>query len=101
MRRNSDAAICYIHKTVRHLNPAWKTLLYLLQNSRNVLVASSAAVECGMVAKLADLGLSRAIKQHKTHRTTNTIGTQPGMNGCGCRRAPSVVPVLCAEVLST
>jgi hypothetical protein len=27
-----------------------------------------------MVAKLADLGLSRAIKQHKTHRTTNTIG---------------------------
>jgi hypothetical protein len=27
-----------------------------------------------MVAKLADLGLSRAVKQNKTHRTTNTIG---------------------------
>jgi hypothetical protein len=45
-----------------------------LQNSRNVLVASSAAAECGMVAKVADLGLSRAVKQNKTHRTTDTIG---------------------------
>jgi hypothetical protein len=51
------------------------SLAYAPQNPRNVLVASSAAAECGMVAKLADLGLSRAIKQQKTHRTTNTIGT--------------------------
>uniref|UniRef100_A0A383W352 Protein kinase domain-containing protein n=1 Tax=Tetradesmus obliquus TaxID=3088 RepID=A0A383W352_TETOB len=48
-------------------------------NARNVLVSSSSMAECGMVAKLADLGLSRAIKQHKTHRTTNTIGTMSHM----------------------
>jgi hypothetical protein len=46
----------------------------LLQNARNVLVSSSAGAECGMVAKLADLGLSRVLQQHKTHRTTQTVG---------------------------
>jgi hypothetical protein len=49
-------------------------LLRMLQNSRNVLVSSSASAEGGMVAKLADLGLSRVLQQHKTHRTTQTVG---------------------------
>jgi serine/threonine protein kinase len=32
-----------------------------------------------MVAKLSDLGLSRVVKQHSTHRTTNTVGTMSHM----------------------
>jgi hypothetical protein len=49
----------------------------VLQNARNVLVRSSASG--GVVAKLADLGISRVIKQHSTHRTTNTVGTMSHM----------------------
>jgi hypothetical protein len=45
----------------------------LLQNACNVLVSSSRTAPYGLVAKLADLGLSRAIKQHSMHRTTNTV----------------------------
>eukprot|EP00775_Hariotina_reticulata_P011713 gene11713-11858_t len=30
-------------------------------------------------AKLADLGMSRALRQHSTHRTTNTVGTMSHM----------------------
>eukprot|EP00878_Enallax_costatus_P018623 GHUV01019614.1.p1 GENE.GHUV01019614.1~~GHUV01019614.1.p1 ORF type:complete len:911 (+),score=211.03 GHUV01019614.1:148-2880(+) len=48
-------------------------------NARNVLVASSASSRTGLCAKLADLGLSRVIKQHQTHRTTNTVGTMSHM----------------------
>jgi hypothetical protein len=48
----------------------------LLQNARNVLVCSSRTAPHGLVAKLADLGLSRVIKQHSTHRTTNTVSTR-------------------------
>eukprot|EP00878_Enallax_costatus_P018455 GHUV01019427.1.p1 GENE.GHUV01019427.1~~GHUV01019427.1.p1 ORF type:complete len:578 (+),score=131.42 GHUV01019427.1:188-1921(+) len=48
-------------------------------NARNVLVCSSDNAPAGMVAKLADLGLSRVIKQHKTHRTTQTVGTMNHM----------------------
>uniref|UniRef100_A0A383W1M2 Protein kinase domain-containing protein n=1 Tax=Tetradesmus obliquus TaxID=3088 RepID=A0A383W1M2_TETOB len=48
-------------------------------NSRNVLVASSASSPCGMTAKLADLGLSRVLQQHATHRTTQTVGTMSHM----------------------
>ncbi|WIA11661.1 hypothetical protein OEZ85_011762 [Tetradesmus obliquus] len=44
-------------------------------NARNVLVSSSRCAPYGLVAKLADLGLSRVIKQHSIHRTTNTVGT--------------------------
>ncbi|KAF8061383.1 roco8 [Scenedesmus sp. PABB004] len=44
-------------------------------NARNVLVASSATAPLGMVAKVADLGLSKAIQQQRTHRTTDTTGT--------------------------
>jgi hypothetical protein len=54
----------------------------LLQNSRNVLVSSSASSQCGMVAKLADLGLSRVLQQHKTHRTTQTVGEQAHFCHC-------------------
>ncbi|WIA37005.1 hypothetical protein OEZ86_008242 [Tetradesmus obliquus] len=43
-------------------------------NARNVLVVSNGASACGMTAKVADLGLSRSIKQN-SHRTTNTVGT--------------------------
>jgi hypothetical protein len=45
-----------------------------LQNSHNVLVTSSSTAQYGMVAKIADLGLSRVIKQQATHRTTRTVG---------------------------
>lgn len=49
----------------------WLTLP--LQNARNVLVASNSDAAGGVTAKLSDLGLSRSIKQHNTHRTTNTV----------------------------
>jgi hypothetical protein len=45
----------------------------LLQNAHNVLVASSPVARYGMVAKVADLGLSRVLKQYATHRTTGTV----------------------------
>lgn len=44
-------------------------------NARNVLVSSCPDVLHGVVAKLADLGLSRVIRLHSTHKTTNTVGT--------------------------
>ncbi|WIA37838.1 hypothetical protein OEZ86_014694 [Tetradesmus obliquus] len=44
-------------------------------NSRNVLVATDTASEAGATAKIADLGISKAIAQHKTHRTTTNLGT--------------------------
>lgn len=43
-------------------------------NAHNVLVASSSVAHHGLVAKVADLGLSRVLKQHATHRTTQTVG---------------------------
>ncbi|WIA36802.1 hypothetical protein OEZ86_008057 [Tetradesmus obliquus] len=48
-------------------------------NARNVLVRSNAAAAAGLTAKLADFGLSRAMKQHQTHRTTKTWGTMSHM----------------------
>jgi hypothetical protein len=57
----------------------------LLQNCRNVLVRSNAAVPGGATAKLADFGLSRAMKQHQTHRTTKTCGTLSHMVSAACR----------------
>jgi hypothetical protein len=48
---------------------------FLLQNSHNVLVSSGSTAQYGLVAKIADLGLSRVIKQHATHRTTRTVST--------------------------
>jgi hypothetical protein len=60
-----------LHAVERHPLPA------LPQNARNVLVRSSASR--GVVAKLADLGISRIIKQHSTHRTTSTVGTMSHM----------------------
>jgi hypothetical protein len=47
----------------------------LPQNCRNVLVRSNPVAPGGATAKLADFGLSRAMKQHQTHRTTKTCGT--------------------------
>lgn len=44
-----------------------------LQNSHNVLVSSGSTAQYGLVAKIADLGLSRVVKQHATHRTTRTV----------------------------
>jgi serine/threonine protein kinase len=49
--------------------------LSTMQNSRNVLVATDAASDAGTTAKIADLGISKAIAQHKTHRTTTNLGT--------------------------
>jgi hypothetical protein len=46
-----------------------------LQNAHNVLVASSSVARHGMVAKVADLGLSRVLKQYATHRTTSTVSS--------------------------
>jgi hypothetical protein len=51
---------------------AWRLLL---QNCRNCLVASDPAAKYGACAKIADLGVSRALQQHKTHRTTQNLGT--------------------------
>lgn len=51
----------------------------MLQNARNVLVSSSSTAPYGHTAKIADLGLSRTVKQHQTHRTTNTVGTMSHM----------------------
>jgi hypothetical protein len=47
----------------------------VLQNARNVLVSSCAEEPSGVQGKLADLGLSRTIRQHQTHRTTTTVST--------------------------
>jgi hypothetical protein len=44
-----------------------------MQNAHNVLVASSPVACYGLVAKISDLGLSRVLKQHATHRTTHTV----------------------------
>jgi serine/threonine protein kinase len=44
-------------------------------NARNVLVSSCDDAPGGVVAKLADLGMSRVLRQHATHKTTNTVGT--------------------------
>uniref|UniRef100_A0A383WBA4 Protein kinase domain-containing protein n=1 Tax=Tetradesmus obliquus TaxID=3088 RepID=A0A383WBA4_TETOB len=60
---------------VHHLHS--KSIVHGDLNARNVLVRSSASG--GVVAKLADLGISRVIKQHSTHRTTNTVGTMSHM----------------------
>ncbi|WIA16690.1 hypothetical protein OEZ85_013348 [Tetradesmus obliquus] len=48
-------------------------------NARNVLITSSSSSLGGYSAKLADLGLSRTIKQHTTHHTTCTVGTMSHM----------------------
>jgi serine/threonine protein kinase len=52
---------------------------YPLQNARNVLVRTTPATAAGLTAKLADFGLSRAMKQQQTHRTTKTCGTMSHM----------------------
>lgn len=44
-------------------------------NARNVLLSSSGVTALGVVAKLADLGLSRIVRSHKSHHSTNTVGT--------------------------
>jgi hypothetical protein len=54
------------------------------QNCRNVLVRSNASAPGGATAKLADFGLSRAMKQHQTHRTTKTCGTLSHMVSIVC-----------------
>jgi hypothetical protein len=50
----------------------------VLQNAHNVLVASSPVARHGLVAKVADLGLSRVLKQQATHRTTSTVSARLG-----------------------
>jgi hypothetical protein len=52
--------------------------MLLLQNARNVLVASCSEAPLGVTGKIGDLGLSRSIKAHQTHRTTNTVRAQAG-----------------------
>lgn len=54
-------------------------LCMCVQNARNVLVTTCPSSVCGLTAKLADLGLSRTIKQHNTHHTTCTVGTMSHM----------------------
>jgi hypothetical protein len=46
-----------------------------MQNSRNVLIASDPSTEYGVTAKIADLGLARAMRGNRTHMTTSTVGT--------------------------
>jgi len=45
------------------------------QNARNVLLSSSGVTALGVMAKLADLGLSRIVRSHRSHHSTNTVGT--------------------------
>lgn len=47
----------------------------ITQNARNVLLSSSGVTNLGVVAKLADLGLSRIVRSHRSHHSTNTVGT--------------------------
>jgi serine/threonine protein kinase len=60
-------------------------------NARNVLLSSSGVTALGVVAKLADLGLSRIVRSHRSHHSTNTVGTMshvaPGGSEevAGCR----------------
>jgi hypothetical protein len=49
--------------------------LFVIQNARNVLLSSSSVATLGVVAKLADLGLSRIVRSHRSHHSTNTVGT--------------------------
>lgn len=59
-----------------------------MQNARNVLLSSSGVTNLGVVAKLADLGLSRIVRSHRSHHSTNTVGTMshvaPGESWLGC-----------------
>jgi hypothetical protein len=68
------------------LNALLLSLLHFAaaQNANNVLVSSCEASPNGLVAKLADLGLSRVINQHRTHRTTHTVssGHSPAHRAC-------------------
>ncbi|WIA13815.1 hypothetical protein OEZ85_007362 [Tetradesmus obliquus] len=59
-----------------------KNIVHSDLNANNVLVSSCEASPNGLVAKLADLGLSRVINQHRTHRTTHTFGTLSHMPPC-------------------
>jgi hypothetical protein len=59
-----------------------------------VLVRSNPLAAAGLTAKLADFGLSRAMKQHQTHRTTMTCGTMSHMVSAeGCITAKKVSSV--------
>lgn len=40
-----------------------------------MLLSSSGVTALGVVAKLADLGLSRIVRNHRSHHSTNTVGT--------------------------
>lgn len=66
------------------------------QNARNVLVTSSANSPLGVSAKLADLGLSRTIKQ-SSHRTTHTVGTM-SHTAPGEQHSSSTAVRLCPRV---
>lgn len=66
-------------------------LLSCLQNGRNVLVASCSEAAIGVRCKLGDFGLSRSVKQHQTHRTTNTVRAE----GC-CMTAAEVAAWPCS-----
>jgi serine/threonine protein kinase len=43
--------------------------------AENVLVAYDANADGGLVGKLGDFGLSRALSAHQTHASTRTVGT--------------------------
>jgi serine/threonine protein kinase len=49
----------------------------------NVLLASNSSAPFGLVAKVADFGLSRMLRFGQTHRSTRTVGTvsHPGRAG--------------------
>jgi hypothetical protein len=81
-RKSSNFLLIVIGYTV--LDASALSCPVLLQNCRNVLVRSNAAVPGGATAKLADFGLSRAMKQHQTHRTTKTCGTMSHMVSGEC-----------------
>jgi hypothetical protein len=84
----------------KHVLTGLHAMVFALQNARNVLVASCSSMPAGVTAKLADLGLSRSIKQHATHRTTNTVRRQPGwLARCSDCAARVILAIICTHMV--
>lgn len=75
--------MCVIEEHCTHVPPFLSCVLHL-QNAHNVLLSSSQVAQFGLVAKIADLGLSRVLQQHATHRTTRTVRHRGGPSSCAC-----------------
>ncbi|KAI8466992.1 MAG: hypothetical protein J3K34DRAFT_524069 [Monoraphidium minutum] len=64
--RDVASGLAYLHS---------RNVLHGDLKAANVLLASSTAAPFGLIAKVADFGLSRMLKVGQTHRSTRTVGT--------------------------